>query len=88
VVIILPCSPQLFLAPIFMHIHKPQTMKKKEPVITENKPQTDTGTYNQQPIKNSITDPIKNTANQTEGLNQSKIISNDVFPSDGDNMTQ
>ena len=39
------------------------------------------------PVKNTVTDSAKNTASQTPGLNQEKITRDDVFPSDGDNLT-
>lgn len=62
-------------------------MKNSTIGIQENKAQTATAT-NKLPIRNAMTDFIKNTASQTEGLNQSSIFSDDLFPSDGDNMTQ
>lgn len=40
------------------------------------------------PEKNVMTDPVKNTARQTPGLNQSKTVRDDLFPSDGDNLTK
>ncbi|MEO6253128.1 MAG: hypothetical protein ABIO79_07485 [Ferruginibacter sp.] len=39
------------------------------------------------PIKNAMTDAVKNTALQTQGLNQAKITRDDLLPSDGDNLT-
>ena len=39
------------------------------------------------PIKNGMTNTAKNTALQTEGLNQSKTSRDDMLPSDGDNLT-
>ena len=39
------------------------------------------------PIKNAMTDAVKNTALQTPGLNQLKTTRDDLFPSDGDNLT-
>jgi hypothetical protein len=61
---------------------------KKITDIQENRPQTDRATNQHLPVKNAMTDPIKNTANQIEGLNQSRIVADELFPSDGDNMTQ
>ena len=40
------------------------------------------------PIKNPTTDSAKNTATQTPGLNQTRTTRDDLFPSDGDNLTQ
>ena len=39
------------------------------------------------PIKNAMTDAVKNTALQTEGLNQANTTRDDLLPSDGDNLT-
>lgn len=39
------------------------------------------------PIKNPMTDSLKNTASQTVGLNQTKTTRDDLLPSDGDNLT-
>lgn len=39
------------------------------------------------PIKNTVTDEIKNSASQTPGLNQEKTDRDDLLPSDGDNLT-
>jgi hypothetical protein len=39
------------------------------------------------PIKNPATDDTKNIAVQTPGLNQAKTTSDNLFPSDGDNLT-
>lgn len=38
-------------------------------------------------VKNKMTDPVKNTASQTPGLNQANTARDDLFPSDGDNLT-
>ena len=40
------------------------------------------------PVKNAMTDSAKNTASQTPGLNQANTTRDDLFPSDGDNMTK
>jgi len=39
------------------------------------------------PIKNAMTDAVKNTALQNQGLNQAKTTRDDLLPSDGDNTT-
>lgn len=39
------------------------------------------------PIKNAMTDTVKNTALQTPGLNQANTTRDDLLPSDGDNLT-
>lgn len=39
------------------------------------------------PIKNAMTDDVKNAASQTPGLNQTKTTRDDLLPSDGDNLT-
>ena len=39
------------------------------------------------PVKNPITNAVKNAATQTAALNQSKTTRDDLFPSDGDNLT-
>lgn len=53
-----------------------------------NKAQTGENLKKDLPVKNAITDAVKNTASQTPGLNQVKTTRDDLFPSDGDNMTQ
>jgi hypothetical protein len=64
-------------------------MKKgKKSNITENKGQSGKEVKKDLPIKNAVTDYIKNTAAQTNGLNQAKTTRDDLFPSDGDNLTQ
>ena len=40
------------------------------------------------PVKNAMTDDVKNIASQTPGLNQANTTRDDLFPSDGDNMTK
>lgn len=40
------------------------------------------------PQKNAMTDNIKNAVLQIPGLNQSKTTRDDLFPSDGDNLTK
>jgi len=63
-------------------------MKKdnKETAQT-NEAQTGEAVKKDLPIKNGMTDTVKNTAQQTEGLNQAKITRDDLLPSDGDNLT-
>ncbi len=39
------------------------------------------------PIKNAMTDDAKNAALETQGLNQANTTRDDLFPSDGDNLT-
>ncbi len=39
------------------------------------------------PIKTAVTDDIKNSASQTPGLNQAHTTRDDLFPSDGDILT-
>lgn len=55
--------------------------------ITEDKPQTGFDIKHHLPIKNAMTNDIINAALQTTGLNQANITRDDLFPSDGDNMT-
>jgi len=56
--------------------------------ITENKAQTGKAIKKELPVKNAMTDKAKNIATQTPGLNQANTKRDDLFPSDGDNMTQ
>ena len=59
---------------------------KKDKAVT-NKAQTGKAIKKDLPIKNAMTDGIKNTALQSPGINQVKTTRDDLFPSDGDNMT-
>ena len=59
---------------------------KKKTAIT-NKAQTGEAVKKDLPIKNAMTDTVKNTALQTQGLNQAKTTRDDLLPSDGDNLT-
>ena len=52
-----------------------------------NKAQTGRAIKKGLPIKNGMTNTVKNTALHTEGLNQSKTTRDDILPSDGDNLT-
>lgn len=52
-----------------------------------NRAQTGDAIKRDLPIKNAMTDSVKNTASQTPGLNQANTTRDDLFPSDGDNMT-
>ncbi len=61
--------------------------KKAQNRATANKPQTGKEIKRDLPEKNNMTDTTKNIASQTPGLNQDKIIRDDLFPSDGDNLT-
>ena len=54
----------------------------------KDKAQKDKAVRKGLPIKNAITDGVKNTASQTPGLNQARTTRDDLFPSDGDNMTK
>jgi hypothetical protein len=55
--------------------------------LLKNKPQSGREVKKGLPVKTPMTDDIKNTASQAPGLNQAKIIRDDLFPSDGDNLT-
>jgi hypothetical protein len=59
----------------------------KKNTATANKPATGKAVKKEMPVKNTVTDVVKNAATQTNGLNQAIITSNDLFPSDGDNLT-
>lgn len=63
-------------------------MKKniKDKVLANNA-QTGKAIKNDLPIKNAMTDAVKNTALHTQGLNQAKTTRDDLLPSDGDNLT-
>jgi len=61
--------------------------KDKKDLAIANKAQTGKSVKKGLPIKNGMTDAVKNIAVQTEGLNQSKITRDDLLPSDGDNLT-
>ena len=39
------------------------------------------------PVKNAVTNSVENSAKYTPGLNQEKTKRDDLFPSDGDNLT-
>lgn len=62
--------------------------KNKKYNAGEDKVQVGKEVKKQLPIKNTATDDIKNTASQTSGLNQEKTTRDDLFPSDGDNLTK
>ena len=62
--------------------------KDKKDSIGENKVQKGKEVKKQLPIKNPVTDDVKNAASQTPGLNQANITRDDLFPSDGDNLTK
>ncbi len=53
-----------------------------------NNPQTGDAIKGDLPVKNAMTDSVKNTASKTSGLNQANTTRDDLFPSDGDNMTK
>ncbi len=56
--------------------------KKDNPVINKGR-----DSKKDMPVKNAMTNAVKNTALQTNGLNQAGITRDDLFPSDGDNLT-
>ncbi len=58
--------------------------KQQVPVKTD---QTGKAIKKGLPIKNKMTDRVMNRASQSNGLNQSKVVRDDLFPSDGDNLT-
>jgi hypothetical protein len=67
--------------------------KNKKAKPAENKTQTvkESDSYRIKknlPEKNKMTNTIKNTASQTPGLNQANTTRDDLFPSDGDNLTK
>ena len=62
--------------------------KNKKDKPAESKPQTGKEIKKNLPEKNKMTDSIKNTASQTPGLNQANTTRDDLFPSDGDNLTR
>jgi hypothetical protein len=59
--------------------------KKSQPIT--NKAQTGKSVKKDLPIKNAMTDTVKNTALQNQALNQADTTRDDLLPSDGDNMT-
>ncbi|MEP7238574.1 MAG: hypothetical protein ABI685_11935 [Ferruginibacter sp.] len=61
--------------------------KDKKDTAIENKAQSGKAIKKGLPIKNTMTDQVKNTASQTSGLNQAHTTRDDLFPSDGDNLT-
>lgn len=61
--------------------------KNKETHIKENEAQSGKAVKDL-PIKTAVTDDAKNSASQTPGLNQAKTTRDDLFPSDGDNLTK
>ena len=58
--------------------------KKEVPVI--NQPAN--ALKKDMPVKNAMTDSVKNTRSQAPGLNQAKTTRDDLMPSDGDNLTK
>ncbi len=61
--------------------------ENKKDNITKNKVQAGAAVKKHLPIKNTLSDDVKNTASQSPGLNQAKITRDDLLPSDGDNLT-
>ena len=62
--------------------------KEKRDKVKSTPIQTGKDIKKDMPVKNVMTDAAKNTASQTPGLNQDKTTRDDLFPSDGDNMTK
>lgn len=63
-------------------------MKQDKHNPTQNgKPQTGKDIKKDMPVKNPMTDPKKRSASETPGLNQDRTTRDDLFPSDGDNLT-
>ena len=62
--------------------------KNKKDKSGESKAHTGKEIKKNLPEKNNMTDSIKNTASQTPGLNQANTTRDDLFPSDGDNLTK
>lgn len=62
-------------------------MKPKNEKPTSEKPQTGKEIKTDMPVKTPTTDNTKKSASQTPGLNQAKTTRDDLFPSDGDNLT-
>lgn len=60
--------------------------KEKIDKIKVNK-EADKSIKKEMPVKNAMTDNIKNAALQLPGLNQTKTTRDDLLPSDGDNLT-
>ena len=61
--------------------------KEKNDKAIINKANTGEGVKTDLPIKNTMTDAVQNTARQAQCLNQANTTRDDLFPSDGDNMT-
>ena len=61
--------------------------KAKTTGLSNDKPQTGKSVKQGLPIKTPVTDTVKNIVSQTPGLNQAKTTRDDLFPSDGDNLT-
>lgn len=61
-------------------------MKKNKKVMERNEAQ-DGNNIEGLPVKNAMTNSVKNTALNMPGLNQANTVRDDLLPSDGDNMT-
>ncbi len=61
--------------------------KDKLDKAINNTPQKGEDIKKGMPEKNAMTDSVKNTALQEEGLNQTRTTRDDLMPSDGDNLT-
>lgn len=62
-------------------------MKKNKKPLNKEHVQTVKDIKKDMPEKTPATDTTRNTASQTPGLNQEKTTREDLFPSDGDNLT-
>lgn len=62
-------------------------MKPKNEKPNSEKPQNGKEIKKDMPVKTPATDGTKKAASQTPGLNQAKTTRDDLFPSDGDNLT-
>lgn len=59
----------------------------RKPKVKESEAQTGKDIKKGLPVKNAMTNSVRNTGTQTSGLNQAKTSRDDLFPSDGDNLT-
>ena len=66
---------------------KDKKNKSQEGKVQEGKAQKGREVKKDLPIRNPTTDSAKNTDSQSPGLNQARTTRDDLFPSDGDNLT-
>lgn len=62
-------------------------MKKDKKDIPVKTRQAGKNSNKELPVKNAMTDRVKNAASQIPGLNQAETTRDDLLPSDGDNLT-